>query len=133
NSNLEMRLSALEQQIRELTGKIERQGFEISKAQKDLEKFTSDTEMRLKQLEGNGSTPSTTNSNTGNLNLPASGSDRVMDENVTTTPARPLNHLGQRSDSTVITGSSEESYDSAFALLRKNDFKGAENAFRKFI
>lgn len=81
-ADLELRLSALEKQLRELTGKVEQQNFDLSQLREKLDKAQADTELRLGDLEkrvgpgpvgaGEGSSPSLTSppagaAGTGNL------------------------------------------------------------------
>lgn len=53
-ADLEVRLSGLEKQIRDLTGKIEQQNFDLSQLREKLDKAQADSELRLGDLE-NGS------------------------------------------------------------------------------
>ncbi|GAB4197397.1 MAG: tol-pal system protein YbgF [Thalassobaculales bacterium] len=50
-ARFDARLAALEAQLRELTGRVEEQGFRNRQLQERMEKFASDTEFRLKQIE----------------------------------------------------------------------------------
>lgn len=50
-STLEVRLSDLEKQLRDLTGKIEQQGFEIQQLRERVERAQADTDLRLGDLE----------------------------------------------------------------------------------
>lgn len=53
-ANLEVRLAEMEKQLRDLTGKIEQQGFEITQLRERLDRSQTDIEMRLNALEGKG-------------------------------------------------------------------------------
>lgn len=50
-ADLEVRLSGLEKQIRDLTGKIEQQNFDLSQLREKLDKAQADSELRLGDLE----------------------------------------------------------------------------------
>lgn len=50
-ADLEVRLSGLEKQIRDLTGKIEQQNFDLSQLREKLDKAQADSDLRLGDLE----------------------------------------------------------------------------------
>jgi tol-pal system protein YbgF len=50
-SNLEVRLADLEKQLRDLTGKLEQQTFEIQQLRERLDRSQSDMELRIGELE----------------------------------------------------------------------------------
>ena len=50
-ADLEVRLTRLETQLRDLTGQIERQGFQLNQATARLDKLSSDVDFRLSQVE----------------------------------------------------------------------------------
>lgn len=50
-ANLEVRLSDIEKQMRDLTGKIEQQGFDIQQMRERLDRSLADMELRLGDLE----------------------------------------------------------------------------------
>jgi len=51
-ANLEVRMSQMESQIRELTGLIERQGYEVSQIKSHLDRALSDIDYRLSSSKG---------------------------------------------------------------------------------
>lgn len=50
-ANLEVRLSEMDKQLRDLTGKIEQQGFEIQQLRERLDRSQADMELRVGDLE----------------------------------------------------------------------------------
>lgn len=51
NSSIEVRLSDMEKQIRDLTGRIEQQGFEVQQMKDRVDRAQADMELRLNELE----------------------------------------------------------------------------------
>jgi tol-pal system protein YbgF len=50
-ASLEVRISDLEKQIQDLTGRIEQQGYDVSQMQNRLDRALSDTDLRLSEIE----------------------------------------------------------------------------------
>lgn len=67
------RISALEQQIRDLTNQLEQRDFQIRQLQSAFDKFSADTSMRLQELEGklSGTITGTEPRPTDNFETPA--------------------------------------------------------------
>ncbi|MGH6969756.1 MAG: tol-pal system protein YbgF, partial [Stellaceae bacterium] len=109
----ENRLEQLESQMRDLNGKVEVINNAISQMNERFDKLSSDVDMRLSALEhdsaagANGSPPS--GAGQSQAMAPPSGGAAVP----ATTPS--------------------QQYQSAFALLRRADYPGAEQALRAFV
>lgn len=109
----EDRLSRLEDQVRDLDGKIEVLNNSINRLNDRLTKLSSDVDMRLAALEhghvagDNGPPPAQPGASTVASTAPAAGAAAAA------TPA--------------------EQYQNAFALLRRADYPGAEQALRAFV
>ena len=151
-ANFEVRLSDLENVIRRLEQRVETLEVSERRNQERLEKFTSDLEVRLRNLEQGAAPPPPVAGNRASSKHGAAnaatmtGGTRAPDA-----PPRPLGTLrtnkkddkGQtaRSETRVASlgpalppGNAKQQYDFALSLiLNEQDFAKAENAFRAFI
>lgn len=86
-ARLDVRIAALEQQVRDLTGQIEQLGFQVRQLNDRLEKVTGDLEFRVNRLEqGAGGTAPTapggaaSGQTQGQISPPASGAPATAGE-----------------------------------------------------
>ena len=148
--NMEIRLSAVEDQMREITGKVEKYEYTVKRLNDMLKKMQEDYDMRLTELE---KTPLPAPAPTPQAALPPSTSPSPTEPNQTELPEHISGTLGNvhmRGDQVTGATSSpkapdlpkppedygltaQEMYDRAFGLLRQANYEGAEGAFRKFI
>lgn len=157
-SMLDQRISALENQMRDLTGQIEKQGYALNQLQDKLDRMNKDNDLRFKDLEAkagvgappagapsappaNGAPPSA-GGNNGQWN-PTMGSPPTTLGQV---PAGALKQeqrqvaeeggqdtAEQRKPGALPGKTPQEKYDYAFGLLRNNDYQGATDAFKLFV
>lgn len=106
----EDRMTRLEDQMRELNGKVETLNNAISQLSARLDKLSSDVDMRLTALE-HGAAPAGANAPAAPGGAPATATASAN------APAKTAN----------------EQYEAAFALLRRADYPGAEQALRAFV
>ena len=104
----EDRMTRLEDQMRDLTGKVETLNNAISQLGARLDKLSSDVDMRLTALEHGA---------------PAGGN---------APPAAPGRAPATASANAPATTPNQQ-YQAAFALLRQADYPGAEQALRAFV
>ncbi len=146
-AQVQVKVTALEQEIRRLTGEIERVVHLAERAQQRLDKLVEDVDFRLTALEravasgataGSG-TPGTPVASTGAVNQrvveEAPDGTKVLgtlpltrvpvEQEVPTQPEKPKGILPE--------GSPQERYKFAFGALRRLDFPRAEQGFREFI
>lgn len=145
-THLETRLSAVEDQIRTLTGKVEQVDFMLRRMDMAVQRMQGDTEQRLTKLE---TAPAPTapaaashsvespNPTDDEAVIEANGSlggMKVRDGKVTgattsgsKTPPLPAQ---KNADANL---SSQDLYDKSFNLLRQTDYDGAERSFKTFI
>jgi tol-pal system protein YbgF len=154
-SMLDQRINALEGQIRDLNGQVEKVSYSNSQLQTKLERLEKDDDFRLKELESKAAgapqaaqqgAPAVTANGAPVLNPPG-GANKPADWNPTM--GSPPGNLGQVSandlKAAAAAGSGaapkgtlpgktpQEQYDYAFGLLRNSDYDGANNAFQLFI
>lgn len=131
-ARLEVRVSALEQDLRNATGQVERLSFEVRKLEKQLATMQADMESRIEALEmGEGAAPATAAPGTA---PPATGS-RPPVAQVAPRTVRPP-QAPPAASAAVVTlppGTPEQQYAFAFELLRQQDWPRSEAAFRAFI
>lgn len=146
----EVRIQQFETQIRELTGRVEEQNYQIRQLQEQLEKITGDLALRLDDLErgragsssaSGGYIPPQPSSST------ASGYDRGILDNDDAAPdnsgayqwdstrpgeAQTTRQLGTLTESGGADGPANQ-YENAFSALKSGDYNAAEKGFRNFI
>lgn len=145
-AQLEVRLSQMEQQIRDLTGRIEENTFASRRLEGDLQRTIQDLTLRLQDLErGRGTAPSI------GLNPPQPdyGIRTLKTQRITAAP-KPLNNTqnqtktGSNANPLPDTvkqlgslggngGDPVSAYEAAFAQLRSGDYGNAEAGFRDFL
>lgn len=143
--NFETRLSAVEDQMRNMTGKLEQIEFAVRRLDQAQQRESADVDMRLQKLEQAAQTAAAQPA----TNMAASGATAGgSDEDADTTGT--LGALKMRGGS--ITGgvnkpktpplpatpsdyglTAQEQYDKAFGYLRAASYDDAEKAFKAFI
>lgn len=142
-ANAEVRFQELDVQIRDLTGKVEEQNFEIRQLKDTLERLSADVELRLGDLE-RGNAGSGINNNSAS----SSSSSSSFDNPVANTGASPGSSsasggavLGTISESGGASSASSSSsgdsaaaiYENAFSLLKNGNYDSAEREFDSFL
>jgi len=159
-ANYEVRLSAFEQELRNLTGMIEQLGYQQNQLSQRLDRMQADYEYRLSTLEGGapvGAAPAVAPSSGGGTTSGSSSSGSagtpqgdvktlgtIAQDQLAVSPQGTTGSygapqpLGATAPTTTQTaglpgGTPKEQYDYAFGLLRKADYAGAETALTQFI
>ncbi|MDD3183468.1 MAG: tol-pal system protein YbgF [Alphaproteobacteria bacterium] len=149
STNMEMRLSAVEDQLRALTGKVEQMDFVTRRLDQALQRMQSDYDNRLLKLE-------TAPVPTAPLPQPSTSAESPSHEEseAPTQPQQPVTGTlgGVKVRGDKITGgiinpkapplpnkpddyglTPQEAYERAFSLLRQANYDEAEKAFKGFI
>lgn len=152
-TNTETRLSAVEDQLRALTGKVEQMDYLSRRMDQALQRMQADFDQRLMKLETTpptvippAPTPSAPPASTGHEMEDESGEAPPPQQPVTGT----LGGVKMKGDK--VTGgiinpktpalpktpedyglTAQELYDKAFGLLRQANYDDAEKAFKRFI
>ncbi|MBL8689304.1 MAG: tol-pal system protein YbgF [Rhodospirillaceae bacterium] len=155
-SRFETRVSQLEDTLRDLTGKIEEISYANEQTRRQLDKMTSDMEVRFQDLEksrpaqspgqaqaapppsqsaANPNQPATTSGNLGTMtqgqlqaNPPAPGAAPPP------RPGQPPQQAARPPVASILPdGSAEDQYKFAFNILLQNDYDQAERAFKAYI
>lgn len=157
-AQIQVRLNALEGEVRAATGAVEKLAYEIRQTRQQLDTLAGDLEQRLQTLEQKAETPE------GGSRLiipPARPSSAAAAERSAQAAALPQGVLGTMPKSQVPTspppvvavapqrpasgasdagrgpalpeGTIKEQYGHAFALLQKGSYGEAEAAFREFL
>lgn len=131
-AQIEVRLSALEQQIRDLTGKIEEVGYTANQMDAKAEKFIADANLRFQDIENKLMDQETA--------LDERKARAALQRVEVTDPKPDPVTLGQirptNDEVTAGTFSNDDamvSYEQAFALLRQGQYSLAETAFKDFL
>ena len=157
NANMEVRLSAVEDQIRALTGKVEQFDFIARRMDQALQRMQQDYDTRLMKLETAPPPPQPTaaaHTAPTPTSTPNASAPHDTDDEADTTPQQPVVGTlgGVKVKGDKVTGgvinpkspplpktpedyglTAQEQYDKAFGLLRQANYDDAERAFKSFI
>jgi len=126
---LDDRLTLMERQLAELTGRVEETGYRLEQLRARMDKQVADNDFRFSQLEG-GSKP-------GNAAAPG----REEREGPPPVVLRPPAQQQQAAAASAVPkggpilpeGSPMDRYNFAIGLLARQDYPAAEGAFREFV
>ena len=123
NAQLDQRMDQLEAQMREITGNMERLQYQNAQLKNELERFSSDTDMRFQEIKQAPPPPAPT---------PVSN---PAPQPVAEAPA-PANPKAAKIAPTAAPTTPEaiqSTYDDAFNKLRAADYAGAQQGFQTFL
>ncbi len=129
-ARLEVRLSEIEDQMRGLTGEIERVAYDISQVADRLDKLVSDVDFRLSEIEkaqreaqaAQAAAPPASAAPATAAGVPATGA----------APAAPATPTALAAPA-LPPGTPDEQYKYAYDLLRSEEYADAERAFKAFV
>lgn len=138
-ADAELRLSRLENQLRQLNGQIERIAHEVRSAGQRLDKLVGDVDFRLTEIERQISqrpaNPNMAAADRGqqpaNSNLPANLGAGVAAPNAASGTTTDQDTSQQTAG--LPAGTPMEQYDYAYALLSKQKLAEAQQAFEQFL
>ena len=133
---MEMRVSAMETQMRELNGRIEELGIKLNQMEKALDRKLSDAEFRLKTLEDS-------QRNAAEGKAPGAAAGAAPGVPPGTKPIAPMapppgsqqaNAAPAASSAPMLLppGTPDEQFKFAFDFLKQNDYTQGEKAMRAF-
>jgi tol-pal system protein YbgF len=152
-ADTEIRIQQLENDIRDLRGKTEEQSFQLQQIRNDLDRITGDMELRLKDLEGGGApsgssapltgdvqpytdgaaTPPQAGSSAGSSgyswgtnNTNAADAGAAAEGGAVSSPSGQLGAYGG-------SDAAADLYESAFSLLKDNNYEQAQTGFQSFM
>lgn len=132
SAQLDSRMDALEAQVRELTGNLERSQYQNAQMKNQLERLSSDIELRFQQQsQQTAATPVPTASPAPVDN--SLGSDEEAAPASTLAPAASGNPKTKTSGGPLSEDAAQSTYDDAFAKLRAADYANAEKGFTTFL
>ncbi|RME64362.1 MAG: tol-pal system protein YbgF, partial [Alphaproteobacteria bacterium] len=126
-ADLQVRLSSLERQLRELTGRVEEQGFQQRQLAEQMARLREDVEFRLGRLEAGGAaTPGTAAAPALQPTPPMQGKAAPPSPSPSLPPSpAPAAEPAAETPKSV--------FDAAFAALRRGDYDAAEQGFNRFL
>lgn len=128
-ADVEVRLQQMESQLRDLTGQIERQQYQLGQITQRLDKLVADVDFRLRRLEG--AAPAAAPDAMAPAPDSAAAAPGLFTQPAPAAPAD--NGLLGTLPATAPAASADAEYDTAFGLLRRKDYAGAEKAFTAFL
>jgi len=159
-AGLEIRLQQIEMEVRNLTGRLEQQGYDQRTMQEKIERALADFEMRITDMEARAAGAGNSSGNVapyrgidtemqGSAQFPANiqPEERPPEDlpamrmtgpdTADGAPAagQQLGTLSQSADGTLsgVTGSPADAYEQAYALLRDKQYDSAEKSFTDFL
>lgn len=160
NADFEVRLSAIEEQLRELSGRIEKTEFQTNKLSENLDRLQRDTDFRFGELSNSTPAPAATVAATSNSaraddspkqrkipdgNLAAGMDSDTKRENSGRPVGRTVDTTNNNQDSSISEdatfdddietdfSSPREHYNYAFRLLNQTQYDKAAASFAAFI
>lgn len=141
NADLELRLAAIEEALRDLRGSVEENDYRVRKLSKDMERFQKDTEFRFNEIDGIG------DSSAASLNAPAEATAPAVNATADTMRDMPRTPINQPMTQTsagdgMLRGptyqhpdysSPRDLYNYAFRLLNQTKYDQSADAFANFI
>jgi tol-pal system protein YbgF len=156
--DIQVRMDRIEEQMRNLTGRVEEVQFGISQVTTKVDKIQQDNEVRFQQIESAAAAaPPPTAAvgairpaarvppSAGNMDVPVSTGGLLVAppgarESSAGVPAAPpvgrvvpVAPSSGSSAANLPAGTAQEQYTYAFGLLRDSDYKAAELAFKGFL
>ena len=148
-ADMEIRLQQLEKQIRDLTGRVEEQSYATRQVKEALDKMSADLELRLGDLERNGSGSINNNgsfsnqseSSTINNNVPYTAKpikknpgDIEIYSGSNTDSGRTLGTISDNGGVAAVKDDSPAAlYENAFSSLKSGNYTSAEREFEQFL
>lgn len=139
SANAEVRLNRVEEELRNITGKLEQQAYDNQQLQQKLDALEQDSRMRLDTLEAQvragghaGATPAATPQPMVDTNtVPPPGV--MLDENGQAIPKVLQPESNEVQSAPSDTSDAASLYESGFAQIKANDYDAAEKSFAQFM
>lgn len=134
NTDAQLRIQQLEVELRDLTGQLEEQVYEIRMLRRAFDKANDDLNLRVGDLENNKPTPSVSTPKIEPKPVEATKTPITIDPKPTT-PAPPqlLGTLTTSKAEPSNAASAAAEYERAFSLLKQGQYKAAQAEFETFI
>lgn len=154
-ADIEVRLQQMETQLRDLTGRLEEQTYQIQQLKEQQERALTDMQMRMGDLEGNGrnaagggNTPPVTMQDDGNgrynaspmrtKNLaPDNNSGAQNNENAYQWNSNPAANTDSGGSLGSLSSSANDTaavaYENAFGLIKNGQYDAAQGQFQDFL
>lgn len=144
SADIEVRLSSIEEQMREILGRTEENDFQVKKLAQNLEKLQKDTDFRFNELnQAKVQQPAGAASTAAATTAPATAATtqrKVPDGNIKPEAAQEGAVKSASAESETASGDSEtnfttprDHYNYAFRLLNQTQYDKAAESFADFI
>lgn len=124
---MDMRLTHLESQLRDLTGIVERNQYQTMQTQNRLERMAQDLEVRFQEVQRQQAAVQQ-----AAAAAPAPAPTIIEGTDEDDAPAA-AGAAKPAANNAAANAAAQNLYDEGFAKLRQADYAGAEKAFRKFL
>jgi len=135
---VEVRLNAMESELRSVTGKVEDMTYNVRRLQDRLDKLVADVDFRLTSIEralreGGGAGASAAGGATPPAASAAGGGERSADTTLSAGTRSPATEQRPQANVTLPSGSAMDQYAFAQQLMSQTRYAEAESAFKQFI
>jgi len=136
---VEVRLNALENELRSVTGKVEDMTYNVRRLQDRLDKLVADVDFRLTSIEralreGGGGSAAAAGGSTPPAAATATAGSADRPSETLSTGARPAaTEARPQANVTLPNGSAMDQYAFAQQLMSQTRYAEAESAFKQFI
>lgn len=128
---LQVRLNDVEQQLRDLTGRVEELGHKLDQATQDLQSYKEANDLRFQELQGGGAAAGTAGA-AGAASAGAAAKPSVTYD-AGGSAAKPAQAAEAAPLVTLPAGTPQVQYDFAIDLLKRGQFPQARDAFKQFL
>lgn len=130
-ADLQSRVTQLEDQVRSLTGKVEEANYRASEAERKLELFKSDIELRFQDLQGGGGAAA--GGGTAAASEEGDPAPRTAPAEGTLGTAPAESGAAASTPSVLPNGTPETQYEFAIDLMKRGQYDQARQAFQEFL
>lgn len=128
---LQVRLNDVEQQLRDLTGRVEELGHKLDQATQDLQSYKEANDLRFQELQGGGAAAGAAGAaGAAPAGAPAKPS---VTYDAGGAAAKPAQAAEAAPLVTLPAGTPQVQYDFAIDLLKRGQFPQARDAFKQFL
>lgn len=134
-ASLSLRLESVEEQLRQITGRMEELSFQVNQSRERFNKFSKDVDYRFQQGAG-GAGGSVAASGTGaaiKLTQPKAASVAASGSSATASTVGTLGTMPEKAAPVALNSDPKMAYQQAFNTLQRGEYDVAEASFTQFL
>ena len=130
---LQVRLNDVEQQLRDLTGRVEELGHKLDQATQDLQSYKEANDLRFQELQGGGGGAAAGAAGAAGAASAGAAAKPSVTYDAGASAAKPAQAAEAAPLVTLPAGTPQVQYDFAIDLLKRGQFPEARDAFKQFL